>query len=118
MQTQGPRGSVAVLVPEQGHQSRLVFISFYFFFSSLFSHAKIGSRRDRAADALIRRSVKIRVSFIMGQSKLKGKRLFLSVFKHMLSGRGLKVSDKFYDFVQKISSRFPEEGRLTLEDWK
>ena len=54
----------------------------------------------------------------MGQSELKGKRLFLSVFKHMLSGRGLKVSDKFYDFVQKISPWFPEEGSLTLEDWK
>ena len=58
----------------------------------------------------------------MGQSESKGKRLFLSVFKHMLSGRGLKVSDKslqeFYDFVQKISPWFPEEGSLTLEDWK
>jgi hypothetical protein len=54
----------------------------------------------------------------MGQSELKGKRLFLSVFKHMLSGRGLKVSDKFYGFVQKISPWFPEEGSLTLEDWK
>jgi hypothetical protein len=54
----------------------------------------------------------------MGQSELKGKRLFLSVFKHMLSGRGLKVSDKFYDFMQKISPWFPEKGSLTLEDWK
>jgi hypothetical protein len=40
----------------------------------------------------------------------------------MLSGRGLKVSDKslqeFYDFVQRISPWFPEEGSLTLEDWK
>ena len=58
----------------------------------------------------------------MGQSESNGKRLFLSVFKHMLSGRGLKVSDKslqeFYDFVQKISPWFPEEGSLTLEDWK
>lgn len=58
----------------------------------------------------------------MGQSKSKGKRLFLSVFKHMLSGRGLKVSGKslqeFYDFVQKISPWFPEKGSLTLEDWK
>jgi hypothetical protein len=36
----------------------------------------------------------------------------------MLSGRGLKVSHKFYDFVQKISPWFPEEGSLTLEDWK
>jgi hypothetical protein len=58
----------------------------------------------------------------MGQSERKGKRLFLSVFKHMLSGRGLKVSDKslqeFYDFVQRISLWFPEEGNLTLEDWK
>ena len=58
----------------------------------------------------------------MGQSELKGKRLFLSVFKHMLSGRGLKVSDKslqeFYNFVQKISPWFPEEGSLTLEGWK
>jgi hypothetical protein len=36
----------------------------------------------------------------------------------MLSGRSLKVSDKFYNFVQKISSWFPEEGSLTLEDWK
>ena len=58
----------------------------------------------------------------MGQSESKGKKLFLSVFKHMLSGRGLKISDKslqeFYDFVQKISPWFPEEGSLTLEDWK
>jgi hypothetical protein len=54
----------------------------------------------------------------MGQSESKGKRLFLSVFKHMLSGRGLKVSDKFYDFVQKVSPWFPDEGSLTLEDWK
>ena len=56
----------------------------------------------------------------MGQSESKGKKLFLSVFKHMLSRRGLKISDKslqeFYDFVQKISPWFPEEGRLTLED--
>ena len=40
----------------------------------------------------------------------------------MLSGRGLKILDKslqeFYDFVQKISPWFPEEGSLTLEDWK
>jgi hypothetical protein len=60
--------------------------------------------------------------FIMGQSKSKEKRMFLVVFKHMLSGRGLKVSDislqEFYDFVQKISPWFPEEGNLTLEDWK
>jgi hypothetical protein len=54
----------------------------------------------------------------MGQLKLKGKRLFLSVFKHILPGRSLKVSDKFYKFVQKISPWFPEEGSLTLEDWK
>ena len=36
----------------------------------------------------------------------------------MLSGRSLKVSDKFYNFVQKISPWFPEEGSLTLQDWK
>jgi hypothetical protein len=54
----------------------------------------------------------------MGQSESKGKKLFLSLFKHMLSGRSLKVSDKFYNFVQKISSWFPEEGSLTLKDWK
>jgi hypothetical protein len=92
-QTKGPRGSVAVGTFEQGHQSRLVFIyfSFIFSFSSLFSQARIGSRRDSAADRLIHRSVKKRVSFIMGQSEWKGKRLVLSVFKHMLPGRGIKV---------------------------
>ena len=40
------------------------------------------------------------------------------MFKHMLSGRSLKVSDKFYNFMQKISSWFPQEGSLTLQDWK
>jgi hypothetical protein len=58
----------------------------------------------------------------MGQSESKGKRLFLSVFKYMLYEKGLKVSDKslqeFYDFGQKVSPWFPEEGSLTLEDWK
>ena len=36
----------------------------------------------------------------------------------MLSGRSLKVSDKFHNFVQKISPWFLEEGSLTLEYWK
>ena len=53
---------------EQGHQSRLVFsfLSFY----SLFSQAKIGPRQ-RAADGLIRISVKKRVSFYHGAVKIK-----------------------------------------------
>jgi hypothetical protein len=59
MQTKGPRGSAAVGAqtgtPEQ------VSLSF-------FSQAKTGSRRDCAAEGLIRRSVKRGVSFIMEQS--------------------------------------------------
>lgn len=58
----------------------------------------------------------------MGQSGSKGKRLFLSVLKHMLAERGLKVSDdtasEFYDFLMKVSPWFPEDGSLTLPDWK
>ena len=59
-QTQGPRGSAAGLAPEQGTQEQVSLYSFFFLFSfySLFSQAKIGSRRDRAEDELIRTSVK------------------------------------------------------------
>lgn len=40
----------------------------------------------------------------------------------MLAERGLKVSDdtasEFYDFLMKVSPWFPEDGSLTLPDWK
>jgi hypothetical protein len=42
----------------------------------------------------------------------------MSVFKHMLSGRGLKVLDKslqeFYDFVQKNQSLVSRGGKLDI----
>jgi hypothetical protein len=50
----------------------------------------------------------------MGQSESKGKKLFLSVFKHMLSGRSLKVSDKFYNFMQKNQFLVSRGGKLNI----
>lgn len=48
--------------------------------------------------------------------------MFLSILRHMLAEHGLKVSDstatEFYDFILKVSPWFPENGSLTLEDWK
>ena len=48
--------------------------------------------------------------------------MFFSVFKHMMASRGFKVSEsttrEFFDFVKKVSPWFPEEGSLSLSDWK
>ena len=58
----------------------------------------------------------------MGHSESKQENMFLSVFKHMLAEKGLKVSEKtlkdFLDFIKKVSPWFPEEGTLALPDWK
>lgn len=58
----------------------------------------------------------------MGLSGSKGRRTFVSVLRHMLLERGLKVSEViaggFYDFIVKVAPWFPEDGSLTLEDWK
>ncbi|QDK64673.1 gag [Black Syrian hamster retrovirus] len=58
----------------------------------------------------------------MGNSGSKGQKMFISILKHMLAERGLNVSDaiakEFYLFLMKVSPWFPEEGSLTLEDWK
>ncbi|XP_019062194.1 endogenous retrovirus group K member 19 Gag polyprotein-like [Fukomys damarensis] len=58
----------------------------------------------------------------MGLSGSKGRRKFISVLRHMLLERGLKVSENvaggFYDFIQKVAPWYPENGNLTLEDWK
>ena len=58
----------------------------------------------------------------MGNSGSKGQKMFISILKHMLAERGLNVSDaiakEFYLFLMKVSLWFPEEGSLTLEDWK
>lgn len=54
----------------------------------------------------------------MGYSHSKSKDLILSVLK----GRGSKVSKKscndFYDFILKVKPWFPEEGTLSLQNWK
>lgn len=48
--------------------------------------------------------------------------MFISILKHMLGERGLRISDgvarEFYLFLMKVSPWFPEDGSLTLEDWK
>jgi hypothetical protein len=67
MQTKGPRGSAAVGA-QTGTPEQVSLSFFLFSFSSFFSQAKTGSRRDCAAEGLIRRSVKRGVSFIMEQS--------------------------------------------------
>ena len=58
----------------------------------------------------------------MGYNESKQERMFLSLFKHMMAGRGLQVSEKvlkdFLDFVKKVSPWFLEEGTLNLSDWK
>lgn len=58
----------------------------------------------------------------MGHSHSKSKELFLSVLGHMLEGRGSKVSknnlNEFYEFLLKVSPWFPEEGSLSLQNWK
>ena len=58
----------------------------------------------------------------MGHNESKQERMFLSIFNHMMAGRGLQVSEKalkdFLDFLKKVSPWFLEEGMLTLSDWK
>lgn len=48
--------------------------------------------------------------------------MFLSVLKHMLAERGLRVSEKtaaeFYEYMMKAAQWFPQEGTLSLSDWK
>lgn len=58
----------------------------------------------------------------MGQTDSKNEKIFLSVFKHMMASRGVKVSEDtlkdFFDFIKKVSPWFLEDGTLTLSDWK
>ncbi|XP_033614635.1 endogenous retrovirus group K member 8 Gag polyprotein-like [Fukomys damarensis] len=58
----------------------------------------------------------------MGLSESKGRCTFVSVLRHMLRERGLKVSKaitgRFYDCIVNVAPWFPEDGGLTLEDWK
>lgn len=48
--------------------------------------------------------------------------MFLSVLRHMLLERGLRVSEdtaaEFYEYMMKAAPWFPQEGTLTLPDWK
>lgn len=53
----------------------------------------------------------------MGQTDSKEKKLFLSVFKHMLMAKGLKVSEKFFiSRLKEVIHRMmpPSEGTDTL----
>ena len=54
----------------------------------------------------------------MGHGESKQENMFLSVFKHMMAERILKVSEKalkdFLDFIKKVSPWFLVEGTLTL----
>ncbi|XP_060038232.1 endogenous retrovirus group K member 5 Gag polyprotein-like [Erinaceus europaeus] len=58
----------------------------------------------------------------MGQESSKNEGLFLSVLQQMLLGRGIRVPHKelkqFLAFIKKSSPWFPEEGTLSLEDWR
>ena len=57
----------------------------------------------------------------MGHSQSKNRGLSLAVLSHMLESRGVTTSKSlaaFYDFVLSVSPCFPEEGSLSLENWK
>ncbi|XP_060232805.1 endogenous retrovirus group K member 5 Gag polyprotein-like [Meriones unguiculatus] len=58
----------------------------------------------------------------MGISGSKGKHMFLSILRHMLSEKGLRISDEtasqFYEYMLRAAPWYPLEGSLTLPDWK
>lgn len=58
----------------------------------------------------------------MGHAESKERLLFIDIIKHMLHGRGIKVTSKqltqFFQFVQEQCLWFPEQGSVNLETWQ
>ncbi len=58
----------------------------------------------------------------MGHAESKERLLFIDIIKHMLHGRGIKVTSKqltqFFQFVQEQCPWFPEQGSVNLETWQ
>eukprot|EP00070_Physeter_catodon_P036307 XP_028343201.1 endogenous retrovirus group K member 5 Gag polyprotein-like [Physeter catodon] len=57
----------------------------------------------------------------MGHTASKERQLFIDIIKHMLSVRGIKVTNNqlanFFSFIQEQCPWFPEEGTVNLETW-
>ncbi|XP_026956131.1 endogenous retrovirus group K member 5 Gag polyprotein-like, partial [Sagmatias obliquidens] len=58
----------------------------------------------------------------MGHAESKERLLFIDIVKHMINGRGIKVTNKqltqFFQFVQEQCPWFPEEGTVNIETWQ
>lgn len=58
----------------------------------------------------------------MGQGKSKDAALYRNIIENTLKGRSQKVSatliQDFLQSVQKVHSRFPEQGILDIEIWE
>ncbi|XP_069903029.1 endogenous retrovirus group K member 25 Env polyprotein-like [Globicephala melas] len=58
----------------------------------------------------------------MGHAESKERLLFIDIVKHMINGRGIKVTNKqltqFFQFVQEQCPWFPEQGTVNIETWQ
>ncbi|XP_073649462.1 endogenous retrovirus group K member 5 Gag polyprotein [Tursiops truncatus] len=58
----------------------------------------------------------------MGHAESKERLLFIDIVKHMINGRGIKVTSKqltqFFQFVQEQCPWFPEQGTVNIETWQ
>ena len=58
----------------------------------------------------------------MGHAESKERLLFIDIVKHMINGRGIKVTNKqltqFFQFVQEQCPWFPEQGTVNIDTWQ